>query len=584
MFSNNLLKIALKSNPLGQWSKLGASLLFRVPTMKFSDQSNKFKQELQGDSPFEISSSRQMMIADKKITKGESLPKIRYNDRSRNKSSSTNNKTYTEDFESQIQPTANRNFVKKQKFEEKQLPKKLSSEQVQDLLPEVNSVRNYYKVLDEFSEQNFVDVFMNEKIINDPKYALALNNMWTYSRKFRIMNTYQTPQFQQIATIISENLDNLQGPEGISGFSFNLYKVNYQEVDPYIKIEQYVLERLDEFSLKALAQIAYSFSKISRSQTNYDFSHFYGKMQLVLALKLRDAIVDPELEIKQLQKDYTQILTGFSKSQNISKEFLYVLEQFIINHISYFEPREKSSTLYTFAANDYFSKPLLEICRDDFIKNFEAFNIQEMSHILVSLDKFDMLDEEVMKIVKQQFMLKKTQINLLDLADICMVFFKREYVDEEFYNIVRDTYRALRQNTDSNILSKLLTNASTLLNKELMPHRFFKTLMQSLQIISDTKELKGRLIDQLKKDALKILHPQFKQQYMDTLNNMKQLNYKEMKEEIKQKTKDKKYERTKKHYQIERKNKERDERAKGNKDQKLKLKKHDHERNASSQE
>lgn len=67
------------------------------------------------------------------------------------------------------------------------------------------------------------------------------------------MNTYQTPQFEQITKTISENLDNLEVPENISGFSFNLYKVNYLSVEPYIKIEQYVLQNLEKYPLKALA-------------------------------------------------------------------------------------------------------------------------------------------------------------------------------------------------------------------------------------------------------------------------------------------------------------------------------------------
>ena len=104
-------------------------------------------------------------------------------------------------------------------------------------------------------------------------------------------------------------------------------------------------------------------------------------------------------------------------------------------------------------------------------------------------------------------MLKKNQMNLLDLSDICSVLFKREAVDEELFQVIREIFRSLRSNAELGVLSKLLTNASTLLNKELMPHRFFKTMITSLQIVSNKTELKGRLVDEMREDALKIMHP-----------------------------------------------------------------------------
>ena len=72
-----------------------------------------------------------------------------------------------------------------------------------------------------------------------------------------------------------------------------------------------------------------------------------------------------------------------------------------MNHLTHFEPREKTVSLYTFANNDYFSKQLSEICVNDFLQSYESFNPQEISHLLVSLDKFDVVDEAMIQIVRE---------------------------------------------------------------------------------------------------------------------------------------------------------------------------------------
>lgn len=163
------------------------------------------------------------------------------------------------------------------------------------MLAQVNNLSNSYKLLDKFSENDILKVVSDESVISNPDMSLALNNIWSYSRKNRIMHSYRTPAFEMIARTISKNLDKLESPLQVSAFAFNLFKVNHEDLEPYQRIEHHILETgLDSFPLPAIAQILFSFNKIARSQTDHDFSGMFSKAQVVLALKLRaaaDAIV-----------------------------------------------------------------------------------------------------------------------------------------------------------------------------------------------------------------------------------------------------------------------------------------------------
>ena len=75
------------------------------------------------------------------------------------------------------------------------------------------------------------------------------------------------------------------------------------------------------------------------------------------------------------------------------------------------------------------------------------------------------------------------------------------------FNVVQDIFRPMILNVEYAIVHKLLTNASTLLNKGIMPDRFFSPMLTSLRILSSKKKLKGRFVEELRDDASKINNP-----------------------------------------------------------------------------
>jgi hypothetical protein len=62
------------------------------------------------------------------------------------------------------------------------------------------------------------------------------------------------------------------------------------------------------------------------------------------------------------EKDITQLVVAYSKTQNLSKEFCYVIEQLAIEKLlaDKLPSRELSCIMFTLASNDYFSQSLAE--------------------------------------------------------------------------------------------------------------------------------------------------------------------------------------------------------------------------------
>ncbi len=56
-----------------------------------------------------------------------------------------------------------------------------------------------------------------------------------------------------------------------------------------------------------------------------------------------------------------------------------------------------------------------------------------------------------------------------------------------------------------------MNNSANLLNKELLPHRFFKRLLEDLLLLKKDDKIKGNMEYKLLKEANKINHEQFKQ-------------------------------------------------------------------------
>ncbi|KRX08330.1 hypothetical protein PPERSA_01791 [Pseudocohnilembus persalinus] len=279
-------------------------------------------------------------------------------------------------------------------------------------------------------------------------------------------------------------------------------------------------------------------------------------------------------------KDLSQILMGYTKSQAISREFLYVIEQVTIQNFDKLKPREMAEILYTLSnkKNNYYSHHLCEKILNYFQKYSEKFKVQEIVHLLTALfnsqniyleqkneqvqvsikkeeisnqqkhdqkdkqqdnqqnnnEKQLMLDNniylnyEVLQKFNKAFILRGDNCNILDVSEISHVFFSLQYVPDDFIQLIRQQYKDLKKTIDPVFLIKFLTNCDILLNNELLPHRFFKELMKTLALLVDQKQITYKQEKELKNMALNINHVHFRQLFLNTLKGQVPTIYQQM--------------------------------------------------------
>ncbi len=150
------------------------------------------------------------------------------------------------------------------------------------------------------------------------------------------------------------------------------------------------------------------------------------------------------------------------------------MEQTFLSIYQRLRTREISDMIYTFALNDYKCSRLIEKVVQTLLDRSSSFKMQEIAHIAVACDKFEVINEELLQLFKQLFMNRQEYVNVQDVGDLYMVFARHEAFDEELMDTFRKVYRMLRANIEYYNLRKFLTNAASLLNKGILPHRFFK--------------------------------------------------------------------------------------------------------------
>jgi hypothetical protein len=97
-------------------------------------------------------------------------------------------------------------------------------------------------------------------------------------------------------------------------------------------------------------------------------------------------------------------------------------------------------------------------------------------------------------------------------------------VEPIFIDNVRKIFRVLRSNLEAQSLAKFLTNCGTLLNNDLLPHRFFKELMKSYIILKGLKPTKIKGYEEtLRAEAYKIKHHHFKELFYNVIRGKMKL-------------------------------------------------------------
>ena len=214
------------------------------------------------------------------------------------------------------------------------------------------SIELFSRTLKKLSPGSLTKILGDTKFIekNPAQNSLKMLLLLTHMRRNRLMKSYDRQDIRQHAEKMIENLPALS-PEIITMLVHNLDKMRINDPEYFRKLETFIIAHAANFNLRCLSNIVYSFANASMRQSIIsDFSQLYKSLEIPISLKLKE---------KQ-PKDLAQIMTGYSKTQNFSNEFLQVMEKACYDAKDNMQCQELAIIIHSFWKNDYRSERLLK--------------------------------------------------------------------------------------------------------------------------------------------------------------------------------------------------------------------------------
>lgn len=262
------------------------------------------------------------------------------------------------------------NIDRNKAFLVKDEEKKISKSKLNKFFMEMSKNKSITQTTQALSLEQLLFLLKNEGNYKHPENAENFNIVLTNIRRKKIINFYERAEIMKSISFINENLDKMQ-PVHISEYCVNLSKMKIDKLDFYKKLEEYILANAYKFTVRSLANIVHSFIFISKKQSVLsDFQHMYRELETVFALKIKQ--IDPaQIDTKSIN----QIMIAYSKTQNFSNEFLYLLEQITLEIFDRLNPQEMSNILYSFAKNKYECHTLAAKLGILYLRHFEIILI-----------------------------------------------------------------------------------------------------------------------------------------------------------------------------------------------------------------
>lgn len=212
-------------------------------------------------------------------------------------------------------------------------------------------LEHFTKTLTRLSPTSIIKLLADPTFIdrNPSLNSAKMVTLFTYMRRHSIIKNYDRQDIREHLERIISNLHQLS-PQVVATLTFNLDKMRINEPEYFRQLETFIIAHAAKFDLRCLSNIVFSFANISRRQSIVnDFSNLYQSLQVPISLRLKE---------KQ-PKDLSQIMAGYSKTQNFSNEFLYVMEKACIDVLERFNGQEITTILQSFWKNEYNSDHLL---------------------------------------------------------------------------------------------------------------------------------------------------------------------------------------------------------------------------------
>lgn len=234
----------------------------------------------------------------------------------------------------------------------------LPEKQLKKVFNSILTPKMDYQYLKGLAPENYLTMIENEnnlKVENVDKINLIL----TILRKSKTLQYYERPEIKSSVSFICKHFD-LLSDEGKSALCVSLSKMRSEDLANYKLIEANLMEKGSMLSLRALANIVHSFIFISKKQSVMtDFLELFRHLETILAIKIKQEGLE-NCDTKSLM----QIAVAYSKTQNISNEFLTFIENICIDSFEKFRPREICPILYTLTKNRHKSNILAEkLCK-----------------------------------------------------------------------------------------------------------------------------------------------------------------------------------------------------------------------------
>lgn len=192
-------------------------------------------------------------------------------------------------------------------------------------------------------DSNFID---RDPVQNTLKMLLLI----THIRRHALLKNYDRQDIRGHVEKMIENLPSLS-PEIVTMLVYNLDKMRINEPEYFRKLETFIITHAAKFNLRCLSNIVYSFANTSlRQSVISDFSQLYKSLEIPISLRLKE----------KTPKDLAQIMTGYSKTQNFSGEFLQVMEKACFDARENLDTQELAVILHSFWKNNHKTEKLLE--------------------------------------------------------------------------------------------------------------------------------------------------------------------------------------------------------------------------------
>ena len=118
---------------------------------------------------------------------------------------------------------------------------------------------------------------------------------------------------------------------------------------------------------------------------------------------------------------------------------------------------------------------------------------------------------------------RSNYFNIQDFAVFVQYFLIYDAIDEDIEKLIPDMFKELYTNMDQNCFAKLTSNFAQNINGNKLSKRFLKYWSKSLKFLIKSKKIRGRYLDQLRREAKQIQDKTLKEKIYDELRDYKPL-------------------------------------------------------------